>query len=87
MNASQLSRSLDKSKSFKASRLAQSKGKSKLASSKIGKSLLDKMKAKSKIGDKTRMNMSKAMDRSNMLDRSRNTIMETSMRKNISKKE
>ena len=33
----------------------------------MGKSLLDKIKAKSRMGDKTRMNMSKAMDRSNML--------------------
>lgn len=57
---------LDKSKSFKASRLALSKmGKSKFAS-KLGKSLLDKIKAKSRMGDKTKMNMSKAMDRSNM---------------------
>ena len=60
--------SMDKSKSFKASKVALSKmGKSKVAS-KMGNSYLEKIKAKSKIGDRTRMNMSKAMDRSKVME-------------------
>ena len=64
-----------------------------MANSKMGKSLLDKIKAKSKIGDKTRMNMSKAMDRSNMLekskylDKSRNNVIDTSTKRITEKRE
>lgn len=79
---------MEKSKSYKISKLIQSKnGKSKLGASKMGKSILEKIKAKSRMGDITKLNMSKAMDRSNMLeksrylDKSRNNVMETSMKK------
>ena len=86
---------LERSKSFKAVRAGQSNlGRSKMATSKMGKSILDKFKNKSRMGDKTRMNMSKAMDRSGMLEKSRhldlskNSIMENNaMKKVIQKRE
>ena len=42
-------------------------GQSKFGKSKIGKSILDKIKGKSKLGDKSKLDLSKAMNRSNML--------------------
>ena len=63
------------------------------ASSKMGKSMLDKIKKKSTIGDKTRMNLSKAMDRSGMmersrnLDRSKNNLLDNSPLKTMEKRE
>ena len=85
---------LERSKSFKAVRAGQSNlAKSKMATSKMGKSMLDKLKKKSSMGDKTRMNMSKAMDRSGMLeksrnlDRSKNNLMENSAKKTLEKRE
>lgn len=72
-------------------------GKSKMAS-KMGKSLLSKIKAKSKFGDITRMNMSKAMDRSNMMEKSKyldksrshadisNHLADTSVKRHVDRK-
>jgi hypothetical protein len=62
-----------KSKSIALSKLIQSKmGQSKFEKSKLGgKELMDKMKSKSKIGDMSKLDLSRVMDRSNMQDRSR----------------
>lgn len=62
-----------KSKSIALSKLIQSKmGQSKFEKSRLGgKELMDKMKSKSKMGDVTKLDLSRVMDRSNMQDRSR----------------
>lgn len=67
--------SLNKSKSINLSKsiIARTKmARSKMRNSKLGgKELMDKIKAKSKFGDSSQMDLSKAIDRSQMLDKSK----------------
>ena len=67
------SKSINHSRSLIASKIAKNKmTKSKMGNSKLGgKELMDKIKAKSKFGDTSQMDLSKIIDRSHMMDKSK----------------